>query len=173
MRTNLTVLTTRHIYHFDYIAGPMRAEPGAADVIYALRFQYPKPAPAPEKVPASSELSLSMTQARNDDYWYCGWQSLQPVQAWDDGVHTHLRFNPRTELPAVFVRNDDGTESLLNFTVSTMSSSFIALPISSFFDAGSLSAASSIGPSPVPVRRWIAVRFHRRSSARHERGRSS
>jgi type IV secretion system protein VirB9 len=39
------------------------------------------------------------------------------LQAWDDGVHTHLRFNQRTELPALFVRNDDHTESLLNFSV--------------------------------------------------------
>jgi len=32
-------------------------------------------------------------------------------------VHTHLRFDPRAELPALFVRNDDGGESLLNFTM--------------------------------------------------------
>jgi type IV secretion system protein VirB9 len=53
----------------------------------------------------------------NRDYWYCGSAALLPLAAFDDGIHTHLRFNPRSELPAVFVRNDDGSESLLNFSV--------------------------------------------------------
>ena len=42
---------------------------------------------------------------------------MQPLAAFDDGVHTHLRFNPRNEMPAVFVQNEDGSESLLNFNV--------------------------------------------------------
>jgi type IV secretion system protein VirB9 len=116
VRTNLTVLTTRHTYHIDYVAS-IRAEAGAGDVIYALRFEYPKPPPMLDKARVSSELSLATTRVRNYDYWYCGRQSLQPLQAWDDGIHTHLRFNPRMELPALFVRNDDASESLVNFTV--------------------------------------------------------
>jgi type IV secretion system protein VirB9 len=32
-------------------------------------------------------------------------------------VHTRLRFGARGELPAIFVRNDDGSESLLNFSI--------------------------------------------------------
>ena len=32
-------------------------------------------------------------------------------------MHTHLQFGARGELPALFVRNDDGSESLLNFSV--------------------------------------------------------
>jgi type IV secretion system protein VirB9 len=32
-------------------------------------------------------------------------------------VHTRLRFGAHAELPAIFVRNDDGSESLLNFSV--------------------------------------------------------
>jgi type IV secretion system protein VirB9 len=32
-------------------------------------------------------------------------------------LHTHLQFDTRSELPALFVRNDDGSESLLNFNV--------------------------------------------------------
>ena len=43
--------------------------------------------------------------------------TLQPVAASDDGVHTRLRFAANAELPAIFVRNDDGSESLLNFSM--------------------------------------------------------
>jgi type IV secretion system protein VirB9 len=39
------------------------------------------------------------------------------VGASDDGVHTRLRFAVNADLPAIFVRNDDGSESLLNFSM--------------------------------------------------------
>jgi type IV secretion system protein VirB9 len=42
---------------------------------------------------------------------------LKPVAASDDGVHTRLRFAANAEQPAIFVRNDDGSESLLNFSM--------------------------------------------------------
>ena len=51
----------------------------------------------------------------NRDYWYCGGPTLQPVAASDDGVQTRLTFSARGEWPAIFVRNEDGSESLLNF----------------------------------------------------------
>jgi type IV secretion system protein VirB9 len=120
VRTNLTVLTTRHTYHFEYNSSPARPESDLRDLVFALRFVYPKAASA--LVAASAAVDASLTQGaprheHNSDYWYCGHQMLQPMAAWDDGVHTHLRFNPRIELPALFVRNDDGSESLLNFNV--------------------------------------------------------
>jgi type IV secretion system protein VirB9 len=55
--------------------------------------------------------------ATNRDYWYCGPSALKPLEVEDDGVHTRLRFDPRTELPALFVRDEDGSEALLNFNV--------------------------------------------------------
>ena len=39
--TNLTVLTNRRTYLFDYEADPAPPDPTGADVIYALRFEYP------------------------------------------------------------------------------------------------------------------------------------
>jgi type IV secretion system protein VirB9 len=59
----------------------------------------------------------SRDRYRNIDYWYCGDPSLRPIAASDDGVHTRLTFDVHAELPALFVRNDDDTESLLNFSM--------------------------------------------------------
>ncbi len=42
---------------------------------------------------------------------------MRPVAASDDGVHTRLSFAANADLPAIFVRNDDGSESLLNFSM--------------------------------------------------------
>ena len=43
--------------------------------------------------------------------------SLRPVAASDDGVQMRITFSDRAEMPAIFVRNEDDSESLLNFSV--------------------------------------------------------
>jgi type IV secretion system protein VirB9 len=120
--TNLTVLTTRRHYYFDYTAqvpGPVAKAPNA---IYALRFLYPLADPSTRASAASARIETELDRgsagrARNADYWYCGHEALRPIAAFDDGVHTRLRFNAHAELPAIFVRNEDGAESLLNFSM--------------------------------------------------------
>ena len=119
--TNLTVLTSRRQYQIDYTALSQRPI-SDDDVIYALRFSY---APSPTRSAADaaakrldSQLeSGSSSRPRNIDYWYCGERALRPVAASDDGVHTRLTFSANADLPAVFVRNEDDSESLLNFSV--------------------------------------------------------
>ncbi len=118
--TNLTVLTSHRHYQFDYSASSQR--PGEDDLIYALRFIY---APSTAKVAADaaakkldSQLQgASNNRPRNIDYWYCGERTLRPAAASDDGVHTRLTFAANSDLPAIFVRNEDDSESLLNFSV--------------------------------------------------------
>ena len=119
IETNLTVLTNRRTYHFDYVAGAARPDPDLADMTYALRFSYPQ-RPAAGTAGEAIESTLARASAgrvHNLDYGYCGSGQLKPQSAWDDGVQTHLRFGSRQELPAVFVLNDDGSESLVNFTI--------------------------------------------------------
>jgi type IV secretion system protein VirB9 len=120
--TNLTVLTTRRHYHFDYTATARRPDSTDPDLIYSLRFRYPPASESTMASPQAVESRLSAAPAarpRNVDYWFCGSRVLQPVAASDDGVHTRLRFAAQSELPAVFVRNDDGSESLLNFSMDS------------------------------------------------------
>ncbi len=115
--TNLTVITDRRTYHFDYRASLRR--PQSMEVVYAVRFVYGA-SPAAE-VPAT-HLDEQLVRAaehrpHNLAYAYCGPPALKPESAWDDGVQTHVRFGARQELPAVFLYNEDGSESLVNFTV--------------------------------------------------------
>ena len=119
VRTNLTVLTTRRCYHFDYeVLSAAPPEGPAAELVYSLRFTYPsEPSNAADAEAAAMRELRRPSDASNRDYWFCGSPSLQPSAAFDDGVRTYLRFSPRSELPALFVRNDDGSESLLNFSL--------------------------------------------------------
>jgi type IV secretion system protein VirB9 len=118
--TNLTVLTNRRHYQFDYVVLTDHPDRDDPDVIYALRFIYPpNTAKAAEDASAKridAELA-SAQRPRNIDYWYCGNPALRPISASDDGVHTRLRFAANADLPALFVRNDDDTESLLNYSM--------------------------------------------------------
>lgn len=129
VHTDLTVLTTRRIYHFEYQTEASDAGGPLDDVVYALRFSYPPAAVTrtPEGAangaarPASIQSELAHADAvrhHNTDYWYCGPRQLQPLSAWDDGVQTHLHFAANAELPAVFVSEPDGSESLVNFHVA-------------------------------------------------------
>ncbi|HEY7965377.1 MAG: TrbG/VirB9 family P-type conjugative transfer protein [Steroidobacterales bacterium] len=118
--TNLTILTNRRSYHFDYTAGERRPDPQIADVMYALRFVYPDAAGAHTVDLTAQRLAAApATRWHNLDYGYRGNPSLKPESAWDDGVQTHLRFAARRDLPAIFVRNEDGSESLLNFNIES------------------------------------------------------
>lgn len=122
--TNLIVYTNRRSYRFHYSVAGHRPDPDREPVMYAVRFAYPapyatpKPAPSEAEVKAARALSTAdQDRVRNGDYWFCGAPMLKPAAASDDGVHTRLTFMSRAEIPAVFVRNEDGTESLLNFSM--------------------------------------------------------
>jgi len=117
VRTNLTVITDRRTYILDYMATSGTPDPFADDLVYSLRFIYPSAGTS-----SSERISEKLAQGeeertRNFDYWFCGTSSMKPVAASDDGVHTRIRFSPSAEIPAMFVRMDDGTETLLNYSI--------------------------------------------------------
>ena len=118
VKTNLTVVTNRRTYIFDYVVSSGVPDIND-DVIYSLRFVYPGVSSGPSNnQQVAEDFSKSSDPAsRNYDYWYCGEPALQPVAASDDGIHTRLRFGPRAEIPAIFIKSDDGAESLLNYSV--------------------------------------------------------
>src|SRR5690349_14510261 len=118
--TNLVIYTDRRAYRFAYSAESREPSRFAEEVMFAVRFVYPPHAlagPSAEELLAQEIARMSAERPRNTAYGFCGHRSLKPVAASDDGVQTRLRFAARTELPAIFVRNEDGTESLLNFSI--------------------------------------------------------
>jgi type IV secretion system protein VirB9 len=112
--TNLTILTSRRSYQVDYSASSTRPD-ATEEVTYVLRFTYPS-APKEAADPANA-LAHDAHRPKHIDYWFCGDPSLQPTAASDDGIHTRLTFAPKAEQPAIFILNEDGSESLLNFSM--------------------------------------------------------
>ena len=119
---NLAVTTSKHRYYFEYSVSAHRPNPDAAPVMYTVRFTYPPAHTSGDGLTDEQRLQLELAKARqnrprNTDYWFCGDKAVKPTAASDDGIQTRLTFAARSELPALFVRNDDGTESLLNFSI--------------------------------------------------------
>lgn len=114
--TNLTILTNRRAYFVDYRA--LGRPPRADEAVYSIVFRYaddPHPTTEPPTPPASPDAVLGASRPEsNTAYWYCGSPSLRPVAAADDGLQLRLTFAPHTELPAVFVAEPDGEETVVN-----------------------------------------------------------
>src|SRR5260221_175130 len=82
--TNITVLTNRREYQFDYTTVPPAREVqdggDRAGLIYALRFHYPLAAETVTPARIASQLAEGRAaRPRNEDYWYCGASQLMPV----------------------------------------------------------------------------------------------
>ena len=112
--TNLTILTSRRTYQVDYSATTTRPD-ASEPVTYVLRFTYLQTKEGGDAV--GQAFGGDAHRARNIDYWFCGSPSIQPIAASDDGIHTRLTFAAKAEQPAIFILNDDGSESLLNFSM--------------------------------------------------------
>lgn len=124
-RTNLTVITDRHTYLFDLIAG------GQGRPIYVLRFTYPE---APKAtVAAASAASMTDMKAQaairppldavvdpaqlNFAWRRQGNAKLLPERVYDDGNATFVKWEARAQLPAILVRNEKGEEGAVNYAV--------------------------------------------------------
>ena len=120
--TNLVIYTNRRAYRFEYSATTRKPDPRIDPVMYAVRFLYPDSTSmnAARKMAEETQLDLARAgaaRAQNVDYWFCGSPEIKPIAASDDGIHTRLSFGAKAELPAIFVRNADDSEALLNFSM--------------------------------------------------------
>ena len=80
--TNLTVLTNRRTYHFEYLARVRRADAVPSEVVYALRFVYAATGARRHAGRLNVEQRLSQAPAarvHNLDYAYCGSAAIQPA----------------------------------------------------------------------------------------------
>lgn len=113
--TNLIVITDKRNYAFmlRYVDQANGKE------VYRVELNYPDIEQA--KIAASStqaQIDQALTRtglAINwQTYTMSGDKSLAPVNAWDDGAQTWLRFAPGQDLPAVYFVDPDGNEVIAN-----------------------------------------------------------
>ena len=120
--TNMTVVTNLRIYSFELSAdkAPSRQDKNLA---FRIRFTYPNvDAQGLAGIGGDGSSSAGLlTQGKNPDEWnfdysFSGSRSLRPLRAFDDGKFTYLQFSKRETTPAIFLVDEKGNESLVNFT---------------------------------------------------------
>jgi type IV secretion system protein VirB9 len=127
LTTNLVLATDRRIYDLTLDSPPCRATAGRSETNpqdpYArhVRFYYPDqtvalwPRPAPPRIDADvAELNFNYDVRRDKHFPW------RPAQVFDDGAHVYIKL-PETarhnEAPALFIVAEDGSRTLLNYSV--------------------------------------------------------
>ncbi|MGH1453399.1 MAG: P-type conjugative transfer protein VirB9 [Paracoccaceae bacterium] len=132
--TSMLVLTDKREYVFDVRAKPPRRTPAGQamdrDQAFLVRFGYPERdaarQAAAEAQQAAYESANRIEQARleaerqvvanmpakpiNRNYQATGESELIPIEAWDDGTFTYLRFSAQQGVPAIYSLSIDGQE---------------------------------------------------------------
>lgn len=120
-RTNMTVITDQRTYLFDLVSS------AGGSPVYMLQFRYPDaPKRAPTAAPPSAATAVALVTPRrepaipatlNFGWRGAGEKKLLPASYFDDGASTFLRWTQDTPLPAILIRNPEGIEGPVNYTV--------------------------------------------------------
>ncbi len=123
--TNLTLFTDKHAYLFQL----RTTSRNARNVAYWVRLQYPEDDATTPEALALARQALERRQIKDDlkassqegtlnwDYWIVGAQELQPLAMHDNGQQTFMTFSAANPMPAAFIIEPDGTESLVDYHV--------------------------------------------------------
>ena len=112
--SNLTLVTDRRSYHFSL---RLLSDPGAAPT-FEIAFRYPDTEDRKRRE-GSRKSSVEdgfkgNGESPNLDYSMSGDLDLAPVNAWDDREFTYFRFPGERDIPAIYMVDPDGSESLVN-----------------------------------------------------------
>lgn len=134
--TNLVVITDRRTYNFwlaYHRARPVVSK-GKADLgtpktgkesgaIYQLSFHYPestqkaKSKAEAEEAAAKAKIEASFSAppaSASTNYVMAGDYSIAPLNVWDDGRFTYFKFQANRDIPAIYMVDADGQETIVN-----------------------------------------------------------
>lgn len=167
--TNMTVVTDKHTYLFDLVASPANRAP-----LYVLSFTYPEEPEdvqqaANEGTPGTESPNAVEVAAATDPYavidpaqlnhaWTPkGDTKLLPSQIYDDGDATFLAWPVGSALPAILVKDHEGTEGPVNFAVRGELIVVDGVPREIVLRSGEdVATLTNLGPVRVPDARLAA-----------------
>ena len=129
--TNMTVITDLRTYHFAlYVQETPKKQSEAwasKNLVFSLSFNYPDEVAArkamqkriAEEKEARRDIQNRLDTAivkrgHNTDYWVAGSEEISPTGAYDDTRFIYLIFSANRDLPAVYIADENGEESLVN-----------------------------------------------------------
>lgn len=121
--TNLTVITSKRVYHFELHAKHAKTIEDP-DLIFSVKFLYPDDedgsGSAIQQFDDSVNVDLDIDPDKvNTKYSVSGSDQVLPIKVFDDGEKTYFQFRENAqELPAIFLVNSDRTEGIVNYNIS-------------------------------------------------------
>ncbi len=117
--TNMTVITSKRVYHFELMAKEAKGI-NDKDLVFVAKFVYPdekdKNIVEFPKIAASDEPDMRDLSIYNFNYQYTGEPTIAPLKVFDNGEFTYFQFSKKNaEIPAIFTVDSAGFESLVNF----------------------------------------------------------
>lgn len=115
--TNAMIITNRRVYHFSLEAREATSLHDK-DLVFETRFIYPET--SINNFANNDNISYIPDIADQDNnlnfnYLVSGNNRIKPIRVFDDGKFTYIQFHPKSNtMPAVFLVEEDGYESLVN-----------------------------------------------------------
>jgi type IV secretion system protein VirB9 len=107
---NLHVVTNKRTYSFDL---KMARKSKGETAFMTVYFRYPEAEKAKQALASESQQVRDLLAARvpvgNRRYSVQGSSDLEPIEVWDDGRTTFLRFRARSIIPAIYEPREKGT----------------------------------------------------------------
>ncbi len=120
--TTMTVFTNKRIYYFELEAKePDQVKP--EDIPFFIKFVYPSSSDKNivkfnVKTKRDDYPDLTDLSKYNFNYEFAGTPSIAPIKVFDDNTFTYMEFrSENSEIPAIFVVNEQGYESIVNFRI--------------------------------------------------------
>lgn len=111
--TNLVIVTDKHSYNFRLNYIPTRK----ANAVYQLAFTYPDTVTgqAAAVARAATDAAFSIQRGKpNLKYTMSGDYGIAPVNVWDNGEFTFFKFPGNRDVPAIYMVDAAGNESIVN-----------------------------------------------------------
>jgi type IV secretion system protein VirB9 len=123
----IQVITNKRTYNFDVA---LATKPKGYFMI--VRFRYPAVQQAADRAAKEradvDKLLAAENPAANRRYSVSGSSEIAPVEAWDDGSTTYLRFSARQGLPAVYSERGDGGDALQQIENARVNGDRVEIP---------------------------------------------
>lgn len=121
--SDLQVITSKRKYSFDLkLVRPSKATKGKAQAgggqvaFMRVHFRYPASESSAATAQRESDQVRALLEANtpvgNRSYEVDGSSELEPIEVWDDGRTTFMRFRERGSIPAVYGPRSDGDDTL-------------------------------------------------------------
>ncbi|MDX1948948.1 MAG: TrbG/VirB9 family P-type conjugative transfer protein [Rickettsiales bacterium] len=131
-QTYMSIITNKRIYYFELYAKELEGL-NDPNIVYATKFIYPEGnleipnqtgdseiIQVQDEIEAAEDFPDPVRDANklNFNYTISGSKVISPLEVFDDGEFTYLKFKPvNGEQPAIFQVMPDGNEALINFRI--------------------------------------------------------